>query len=281
MSLLDNAVRSIQIGLDDYQFNDRLISSVRNIYAGILLLFKYKLFLLSGKETNAALIKQNVVPAFDSQGVLIWRGVGNKTIDVAGIKSRFKSLGIPVEWDAFDRINKHRNEIEHFFSPLPENEVSELLADCFIIISRFLSNNLNLDAREVLGDESWQTLLHAYEVYDYEIEKNALTIKTLAFHHSIIKKIFLDFCCISCSSPLIQPTKPGANAEDSFFCCAECNYNYSYDDICNMGVPDLYINSFWARFEESKHPFSNCESCNQGLYLKEYCVCTACGPIAI
>lgn len=277
MSLLDNAVRSIQIGLDDYQYNDRLISSVRNMYAGILLLFKYKLFLLSGKETNAALIKQNVAPTLDSQGVLIWKGVGNKTIDVAEIRSRFKSLGISVEWDAFDRISKHRNEIEHFFSNLSEDEVSELLADCFIIISRFLSNNLNLDARKVLGDEAWQTLLHAYEVYDYEVEKNSLAIKSLAFHHNIIKKIFLDFCCISCSSPLVRPAQPGADAEDTIFRCAECDDKYTYDDICNTGISDLYINSFRTNSEEKNRQFSNCELCNQGLYLKEYFVCTACG----
>ncbi|UQY33950.1 hypothetical protein K8U54_19905 [Pseudomonas fulva] len=278
MSLLDNAIRSIQIGLDDYQSDERLVSSVRNIYAGILLLFKYKLFLLSGKETNAALIKQSVAPTIDSQGAVIWKGVGSKTIDVAGIKSRFKSLGVHVEWNIFDRISKHRNEIEHFFSHLSEDEISELLADCFIIISRFLSQNLNLDAREVLGDEAWQILLHAYEVYDYEIEKNSRAIELLEFHHEVIKKIFLEFCCISCSSPLVQPTQPGA-AEEVSFCCAECESKYSYDDICNMGVSDLYISSFQAEFEELNRPFSNCKICSQGLYLKEYRVCTACGCI--
>lgn len=45
--LLKNAVESIQIGLKDYQDIDkdprRELSSIRNIYAGILLLYKYKL----------------------------------------------------------------------------------------------------------------------------------------------------------------------------------------------------------------------------------------------
>lgn len=278
MSLLDNAIRSIQIGLDDYRCDERLVSSVRNIYAGILLLFKYKLFLLSGKETNAALIKQSVVPAIDSQGAVIWKGVGNKTIDVAGIKSRFKSLEIDVDWATFDRISKHRNEVEHFFSQLSEDKISELLADCFMIISRFLSHNLNLDAREVLGDEAWQILLDAYEVYDYEIERNSTVIGSLTFYHDVIKKVFLEFTCISCSSPLVQPNRSGA-AEDVTFFCAECESEYSYDDICNMGVSDLYINSFQAGLEEVDRPFCNCEICSQGLYLKEYRVCTSCGSI--
>ena len=62
MSLFDNAIRSIQIGLQDYAYDDRLVSSVRNIHAGILLLFKYKLIILSGEGSNAALVKQKIVP---------------------------------------------------------------------------------------------------------------------------------------------------------------------------------------------------------------------------
>ncbi|UXV19987.1 hypothetical protein N4P55_01120 [Pseudomonas fluorescens] len=279
MNLFENAIRSIQDGLNDYQYDGRLLSSTRNIYAGILLLFKYKLLLLSGKETNAVLIKQNIVPVLDERGVVVWKGVGNKTIDVSGIKARFKSLDISVDWNIFDRINKHRNEIEHFFSQLTENETAELLADCFIIISRFLSDHLNMDAKTVLGDEAWQILLNGYEVYEHEMENRSRIIDTLIFHHYAIKEIFVKFSCISCSSPLVQPTQSGMDAENSIFCCAECDSLYSYDDICNFGVADLYIGSLWGDFEEIKCPFSNCDICEQGLFLKKYRVCTACGCV--
>lgn len=92
VSSFDNAIRSIQTGLNDYWRDDRLVSSVRNLYAGILLLFKHKLFILSTPGSNAALIKQNVTSVLNESGVLIWKGVGSKTIDVAEIKSRFQSL---------------------------------------------------------------------------------------------------------------------------------------------------------------------------------------------
>jgi hypothetical protein len=279
VSLFDNAIRSIQIGLNDYKYNDRLASSVRNIYAGILLLFKYKLLTLSGKDTNSALIRQNIAPFLDENGKVIWKGVGDKTIDVTGIKIRFKSLGIDIDWKVFDRINKHRNEVEHFFSPLSQNEIVELLADCFIIISKFLSNHLRLDAKEVLGDEAWQILLHGYEVYEYEIENNARSIRSLTFHHEIIRDIFLEFRCLSCCSPLVQPTRPRVEAESSIFCCAECDEEYSYDDICNAGIPDLYIDSFWSDLKEISRHFSNCRICEQGLYLKKFRVCTTCGCV--
>lgn len=62
MSLFDNAIHSIQTSLNYYWRNDRLVSSVRNLYAGILLLFKHKLSTLSTPGANAALIKKNVIP---------------------------------------------------------------------------------------------------------------------------------------------------------------------------------------------------------------------------
>ena len=44
--LLQNAINSIEIGIEDYKLSQqderRIISCVRNVFAGILLLFKYK-----------------------------------------------------------------------------------------------------------------------------------------------------------------------------------------------------------------------------------------------
>ena len=48
--LLQNAINSIEIGIEDYELSQqderRIISCVRNVFAGILLLFKYKLSLI-------------------------------------------------------------------------------------------------------------------------------------------------------------------------------------------------------------------------------------------
>ena len=45
MSILQNAIDSIIIGVEDYDNSDkkRLLSATRNIYAGVLLLLKSKL----------------------------------------------------------------------------------------------------------------------------------------------------------------------------------------------------------------------------------------------
>ncbi len=69
--LLENAVHSISMGLEDFESSEsnqrRIISSVRNLFAGILLLFKHKLNLLC---TDESLIKQKITPIFNENGIV-------------------------------------------------------------------------------------------------------------------------------------------------------------------------------------------------------------------
>ena len=99
--LLQNAINSIEIGIEDYELskqNDRrIISCVRNIFAGILLLFKYKLAELSPANSDEVLIKQNILWVIEDDNIIA-KGKGEKTVDVQSIKDRFKSLNINVTW---------------------------------------------------------------------------------------------------------------------------------------------------------------------------------------
>ncbi len=98
MSILQNAVDSISIGLDDYRSSDprRLVSATRNIYAGILLLFKHKLSLLSPAGSDEVLLKQKVQPSKQPDGQIGWIGKGRKTVDAIQIQERFEALDIEV-----------------------------------------------------------------------------------------------------------------------------------------------------------------------------------------
>jgi hypothetical protein len=151
MSILKNAIDSIAIGLEDYQSTDerRIVSSTRNIFAGILLLFKHKLCELSPVDSDESLIKQRVLPEIDATGAVRWIGKGKKTVDVQNIKERFESLDIAVDWNRLERINKYRNDIEHYFSTQNPQSVQRLISDSFLIIRDFISDHLNEDPRSL------------------------------------------------------------------------------------------------------------------------------------
>ena len=58
MDLLTNALQAIQIGVDDWRTGDhaRLLSAVRNIHSGILLLYKEALRRLSPEQVDSLLV---------------------------------------------------------------------------------------------------------------------------------------------------------------------------------------------------------------------------------
>ena len=106
-TLLKNAIISIQLGVEDYKSEDnrRVLSAIRNITAGILLLFKEKLRLLSPKDSDEVLIKQKILPKLNDDGSVVFLGSGKKTVDVQLIKERFGSLSINVDWNRFEEIS--------------------------------------------------------------------------------------------------------------------------------------------------------------------------------
>jgi hypothetical protein len=116
-TILANAVASITLGIEDYKSEGRhrSLSALRNISAGILLLFKAKLAQLAPDET---LIKKDFKLAWQD-GQTSWTAKGDKTIDYQGIQDRFALVGIRFDFKEMDRIIKQRNRIEHYVADVP------------------------------------------------------------------------------------------------------------------------------------------------------------------
>jgi hypothetical protein len=139
MSMLDNAVNSIRLGLEDFKAAEhdeaRALSSIRNLTAGLLLLFKVKLQAMSPPGSNEALLKERVTPTLGTDGQTAWIGSGSKTVDVRSIITRLKGLGVEgVEWRLLETLTSIRNEVEHYHSTRPTSVLLETVANCFHLI---------------------------------------------------------------------------------------------------------------------------------------------------
>lgn len=121
--LLVNAVAAIKLGVEDYKSDDpdRALSAVRNIAAGVLLVFKEKLRLLSPADSDEVLLKERLRPVRLQDGTISFVGTGRKTADVQQIKDRFDSLGIAADWKRFKDLVLVRNELEHYYTTTPMN----------------------------------------------------------------------------------------------------------------------------------------------------------------
>jgi hypothetical protein len=268
MSIINNAVDSISIGLEDFNSPDsrRLISSTRNIFAGILLLFKYKLSLLSPQNSDEVLIKQRIEPKISDDNMLTWMGSGNKTVDVQEIKKRFSSLNIDVDWARFDKINKYRNEIEHYYSTQTKSSVESLISNSFIIIQNFIVTQLDEDPKILLGKKSWEKLVTVNEVHQKEKEMCIEELEKLDWETPLLLESVIEFQCLDCGSDLITTcTKEG------ILCvCRSCEREYSYEEITKESLFQLYssYNSDGAEPELTTCPFCQEESY---LYYEEQC----------
>ncbi|MGB3694028.1 MAG: hypothetical protein WBG70_14920 [Spirulinaceae cyanobacterium] len=153
MSLLNNAIESIQVGVEDYLNRDkkRYPSAVRNICAGILLLYKEKLYRLSPSHDKEVLIKKDIRPVYDDTKNITFIGKGKKTVDVYEIKERFKSLDVEVDWKKFEELNKLRNNIEHYYTDKSPEAIREVIVKSFLLIRDFISESLKEEPINVLG----------------------------------------------------------------------------------------------------------------------------------
>ncbi len=283
MSILKNAIDSIAIGLEDYQSKDerRIVSAARNIFAGILLLFKYKLCELSPPGSDEVLIKQKILPVKGANGSIRWIGKGKKTVDVQNIRERFEALGIGVDWNRFERINKYRNDVEHYYSKLNSQSIQQLIAESFLIIRDFISEHLKKDPQQLLGKEAWAILIEVNEVYEKEKLECNRAIESLTFFNDEIMMAFENYSCSGCGSGLIMPLQNDTDATIAEYKCRLCGETLSYEDMVNIAVPDYFGHEVYLAYTDGgDSPITDCPECG-GIYLYHERICSSCGYSAM
>lgn len=283
MSIIKNAVDSIAIGLEDFESPDprRVISCTRNIFAGILLLFKHKLTLLSSPESDEALIKQRVLPVLDGNGEVQWKGKGKKTVDVQNIRERFESLHIDVDWSRIDKINNFRNDIEHYYTALKHDAIRSLVSDSFLVINDFIRKHLNQDPKSLLGDKAWAVLIEVNEVYEKEKAECCASLEKLAFLSDEILNAFEQYSCEECGAGLIMPSIHGGDATESDYECKSCGKTLPYEDILKLAVSDYFSADVYLSYTDGGDvPITDCPECD-GIYLYNEGVCSSCGHQAV
>ena len=278
MGILKNAVDSISLGMEDYNNPDprRLVSCTRNLVAGILLLFKHKLVELSPPKSDEVLIKQQIVPTIGTSG-LQWQGKGKKTVDVQQIKERFNALGISVDWTRIDKINDHRNDIEHYHSSLSQDAVRALIADSFMVIRDFIRKHLAKDPLDLLGATTWNALTNVAEVYQKEKEDCASHIESIDWKYDCLVGALSDFNCPECGSGLIDVAAQNSDRLTAEFKCRSCGETWDFESMTDLAISKYYAGQNFLSEKDGGEPLAiTCPECGHETYLLEDNVCVIC-----
>lgn len=281
--LLKNAITAIQLGVEDYDSSDprRVVSAVRNLTAGVLLLFKEKLRALSPDGSDEALIKQKIVPTRSHDGTVRFVGQGRNTVDVEQIKTRFNDLGVRVEWTRFGHLNAVRNNVEHYWSDVPPARMKELLADAMEIMHSFIVDELDNQPVALLGEQTWSRLLSVAAVSHKESKVCADARNSIEWPMPVLADIVKRMRCTRCDSGLMEAdaVDPGTPTPDGLsFDCRACGLTGQryMDLVAEAASEHFYTDTYVAFTDGGEMPLQECESCREDMFAWEHDVCVAC-----
>ena len=281
-AIFQNAINAIELGVEDYTLSSedprRLHSAVRNLFAGILLLFKSKLADLS-KSDDESLLKAQIIPTLQD-GALRWVGTGGKTVDYNQIKDRFKALKIHVDWSRLEKLHEYRNDIEHYFDNgrYKQTVVAQYIVNGFAIIHDFIMSHLRRDPRECFSEETWETFLKEKAIVEQETQNRDLEFSKLVWFDPALCDILKSFHCPECGSNLINVVaedRQDAKASSAIFECRECGEQYSYIELIHDFCDSMAEGRIMVNDDIAYDPIARCPKCGERCYdtVMELCSC--------
>lgn len=283
--LLDNAVDAVSMGIEDlgmaaYDMR-RGVTAVRNVFAGLLLVYKSHLAKISS-SVNSALIWKNVsLRNVDGR----WQYVPDerRTVDVDDILRLFKENGIRIDKEKLKRIRRYRNATEHYYdiNNVPHNTVVEYVVDSLILVRDFIVQYIGKKPEEVFGRDVWHSFLHNNAIVANKRVERAELINGLEWFAPEVKELFLRMGCPHCSSDLLVPQRiDSSKAVEHSFSCFGCGRVSGYDDVVLAFCDDVMFSTIELAENNGiavMTGFGECPECAGISFSDELGLCIACG----
>lgn len=261
-TMFDNAVASIECGIEDYQEGEdkRVISAIRNLYAGVLLLLKDRLF-----SEHPALIAAKLKPSIVG-GKVEWEQKGHKTVDFDEIKEHWKALGWTFDWGRLSTLRGIRNAIEHHKIEHPVKALQEAVAAAFILVVKALEP-LGVEPAEVLDEAVWQTMLDEAKLVRELSDECLASRSSCASVPEIAVDAFSEHAhCPSCESALLKVSNQDGWPDTGVTCKA-----------CGEASTALEVLPNALALHYGSEDVETCPHCNSDTFVTSEGSCGACG----
>ena len=290
--LKENAITSIRLGIEDFQVTQqergdkaRALSSIRNLFSGLLLLFKYKIASLVNSPDDAEKLIFNPIsiePVLDGNGGISWEPsekFKSTTIYFLLIKKRFDTFKIKVDWPSLTKIQTCRNHLEHLHPENTLGEVAEIVSNLFPILKEFIEIELNSNPYELLG-ESWIGMYKHHETF-IKKKKECEELWEGVHMPESLRLLTTDLRCFICHINLLFPEVDGDgdgkslyDDEDKFLCnCAACGNS----QLVIKTIIDRIETINYLDMRNGDNPeFETCYTCNRDMFNTIEKVCFWC-----
>ena len=277
--LLENAVQSIHLGVEDYQANDprRALSAVRNFHAGLLLLAKDILVRAVPNADESEAIAARYKPVPDGCGGVKYKPASEQTIDLVMIGSRFKDFGLSIDHAALKELGRLRNDIKHRYSKEPHETVRHAIAKAFPVAAQ-LFRLTGEEPRNLLG-EAWETMLEVRTVYEQELNACRATFDRVKWRSRNLEEP--RFVCPQCQAHLVAQDNPeNQEQEGAEAHCRSCGIAIGADVLVESAVATrMEWESYVAMIDGGDSPLQDCPDCGLSTYVlnEEEIGCVWCG----
>lgn len=282
--LLDNAVASIQLGIEDFQ-NDgdprRILTAIRNLHAGVLLLCKEVLRRLSPPDSNEVLVKTKQIAKKTPSGSIVFVGSGIHTVNETQIKDRFQNLAIKTDISNLKKLSTIRNDIEHYYTSNPKHLLEAAIVATLPIIRDIVLHELKEEPVKLLGDKCWSLFLAVSKLYTEEEARCKASFASIDWVSDVLRKAYdeSEFKCSECGSPLLRQKNHENDEEEAIeFVCAHCGAEPSRETVIQEAVSEvLSVESYIAAKDGGDDPVLPCPECSSDAYVMEENRCAVCG----
>ena len=277
-TIFKNAISSIVIGFEDFQSEDerRILSSVRNIYAGVLLLAKEILVRMSPGDPDL-LISKKIKPIQEKDGSIVFQSVGTSTLDRHDLFKRLKELDIKIDAHPINKLAEIRNNIEHKHITHPKETVRSAIADSLPLITDLLRAHLGTDPAIELGG-TWIEMLEVEKLHMVEVESCLETIKEVSFYSNSVEKYRL--VCPECDTKLMAQKDPeNSMQEEMQLICRTCGDESETEQIILHTLEEATWTEHYLRVKDAGEdgPCLLCPECGNDSYVDFEGICAVCG----
>lgn len=263
--ILQHAVDSVELGVNDFRMDEALreISAMRNIYAGLLLLFKVKLVQLGNNDE------------------LIWIGAKRKrSVDYEQIRDLFKKHEVRVDWSKLGNIRKYRNDIEHLYDArrLKRDSVRQYILDSFSIACAFMRDHLSKDPQDLFDPEPWQYWMEEKSIFEQQQRECIALLDAFKWPTRTSALHVRNACCPECSSILLKPL-PEKYYHNNYpdFRCSVCGHEMEFDLLLIAACEQVEERECYDYKCSGPMRFGECISCGHNTYDSLEGECAICG----
>lgn len=279
--LLTAGKDAISIGIEDFgsEHRARRTAAIRNLYAGILLLCKHLLVQAAPKNAPLLLISAKTKFKRSDEGELHCVAEGRQTIDANMVIQRFKDLNLGIDISHLQKLQRLRNDLEHYFSRATDEEFENAFIEVQLLVSDLIAR---IDPSHSFGPE-WTKIVQRSNAFQARRTASRADLLSVKWMSSTIADIIRSddpyMACPECeSSHIVRKDVAIVEQHNVELNCMQCATDIPLVEFLESMLSLRFGGDDYeaAKCSETYQVY-DCPQCERATFVTQDDLCANCG----